>query len=151
METKTPLDLTVKKNVKDKLPPKKDIERWVRAALDRPAQICILFVGPRRGRELNFQYRHKPNATNVLTFDYAHSPQAVADIALCVPVIKKEAKDQGKTFRAHLAHLIVHGVMHAQGFDHDTVAKARKMEKLETDVMRALHFPDPYSDAAKAH
>lgn len=145
------LELSVRREVRADLPDKKTVRSWVVAALERDAQINIVFVGPRKGRQLNVQYRGKDYATNVLTFDYEHKPVAVADIVLCVPVVEKEALEQGKTFTEHLAHLIVHGVLHAHGYDHARLAQAKKMEALETKIMLALGFADPYSDPAKAH
>jgi len=145
------LALTVLKSVRTPLPAEAVLEKWVRAALERPAELTLAFVGEKKGRTLNGTYRGKDGPTNVLTFDYAHEPVALADIALCVPVVQKEARAQGKSFEAHLAHLVVHGVLHAQGYDHATDGQARLMEGRETQVMRKLGFPDPYSDAPRAH
>ena len=99
---------------------------------------------------LNAQYRKRDYATNVLTFDYSHDP-VEADIVICVPVIHREAAGQNKTFRAHLAHLLVHGVLHAQGWDHLTDEEAEEMEAEERRILASLGFDDPYSTPAVAH
>ena len=128
------------------------IRRWVRAALQQPAAIALRFVGEAEGRALNRDFRKKDYATNVLTFAYGHaSPDpeneaaAEADIILCADVILAEAKAQGKTPAAHLAHLIIHGVLHAQGYDHETENEAVEMEALETRILARFRIPDPYA------
>lgn len=134
-----------------RLPTRADMTQWVLAALSIPAQFCVRFVGLEEGQELNKTYRGKDYATNVLTFDYQHEPIAEADIVTCTPVLEREAKEQNKTFRSHLAHLLVHSTLHAQGWDHDTDEKAETMEGKERKIMNMLGFPDPYSDLARAH
>ncbi|OAI61739.1 metalloprotease [Ralstonia solanacearum] len=148
------LDLTVqhgdalKAAARKACPKQKDIEAWIAPALFADAQLNVRFVDEEEGRTLNRTYRGKDYATNVLTFSYAeteHDPVS-ADVVLCCPVVEKEAKDQGKPLRAHYAHLIVHGALHAQGYDHENPAEAKEMEGIETAVLVELGFPDPYAD-----
>ena len=134
-----------------RLPTHAEMTEWMLAAIDRPVTVGVRFVGPEAGRELNNTYRHKDYATNVLTFDYVHEPEAEADLVICTEVVQKEAKEQGKSFLAHLAHLLVHGILHAQGWDHMTDEEAEEMEAYEKEIMLGLGFPDPYSDRAIAH
>lgn len=108
-------------------------------------------MGLEEGQELNKTYRSKDYATNVLTFDYQHEPTAQADIVICTPVLAREAKEQNKSFRAHLAHLLVHSTLHAQGWDHETDDEAEEMEAREREIMHTLGFPNPYSDRARGH
>jgi probable rRNA maturation factor len=126
------------------LPPRATLARWIRPALERDAEITLRFVGAAEGRRLNRDYRGRDYATDVLTFDYADAPAIHADIVLCVPVIRREAREQHKRYRDHLAHLVVHGVLHAQGYDHDRAARARRMESLEVEILAGLGLPDPY-------
>ena len=120
------------------------VARWIRAALEAPAEITVRIVDEAEGRELNRSYRQQDHATNVLTFDYQRSPVVVADLVLCAPVVAREAREQGKTIDAHYAHLIVHGALHAQGFDHERAADARKMEAREVELLAFLGIADPY-------
>jgi probable rRNA maturation factor len=124
--------------------PRHKVARWIRAALELPAEITVRIVGADEGRALNRDYRAKDYATNVLTFDYAREPVVVADLVLCAPVLQKEALEAGTALEAHYAHLLVHGALHAQGHDHETDAEARVMEARETEVLRRLGFADPY-------
>ena len=120
--------------------------RWLRRALQRDAEITVRIVDAREGRSLNLSYRNKDYATNVLTFDYAHEPQVLADLVLCAPVVEREAREQGKTLEEHYAHLLVHGVLHAQGYEHETNERdALEMETLEVLLMGALGFANPYN------
>ena len=122
-----------------------NVRRWVGMALDCAAEIAVRVVGEDEGRALNREYRHKDYATNVLTFDYARSPMVVADIVLCAPVVQREAIAQGKPLKDHYAHLLVHGVLHAQGYDHESgESGALEMEALETLLLAALGIPNPY-------
>lgn len=134
-----------------RLPTRVEMTQWMRAALSVPAEFCVRFVGEEEGHELNKTYRGKDYATNVLTFDYQHEPLAQADIVICTPVLVREAKEQNKSFRAHLAHLLVHSTLHAQGWDHETDEEAEEMEAYEREIMKSMGFPDPYSDRARAH
>jgi probable rRNA maturation factor len=126
------------------LPARSTLRRWILAALERDAQLTLRFVSAREGRRLNRDFRGKDNATNVLTFDYARRPVIEADIVICVPVVRKEARAQRKSLRAHLAHLVIHGTLHAQGFDHLRTADACRMEKREVELLTRLHIADPY-------
>lgn len=126
--------------------PRHKVTRWIRHALATDAEITVRIVGTDEGRELNRTYRQKDYATNVLTFDYTQEPIVTADLVLCAPVVEREAKEQHKTLEEHYAHLLVHGALHAQGWDHETsTADADEMEAYETDIMREMGFQDPYA------
>ncbi|QEA12423.1 rRNA maturation RNase YbeY [Comamonas flocculans] len=121
------------------------VARWLRHALDADAEITVRIVGEPEGRQLNATYRRKDYATNVLTFDYQQQPVVVADLVLCAPVVEREAREQNKTLQEHYAHLLVHGALHAQGWDHETGEEdARAMEARETAILLRLGFADPY-------
>jgi probable rRNA maturation factor len=125
--------------------PRAKVRRWIGHALARPAQITVRVVDEREGRQLNRQYRGQDYATNVLTFDYAREPLVVADLVLCAPVVEREAREQRKTLQAHYAHLLVHGTLHAQGYDHESGERdAAEMEALEVLLLGALGFANPY-------
>ncbi|MCA0242787.1 MAG: rRNA maturation RNase YbeY [Proteobacteria bacterium] len=124
--------------------PRHHVRRWMRAALQAPAQIAVRIVGEDEGRALNRDWRRKDYATNVLTFDYEREPLVLADLVLCAPVVEREAAAEGKPLQAHYAHLLVHGVLHAQGWDHERAADARRMEARESEIVQALGFADPY-------
>ena len=124
--------------------PRHKVARWVRAALAHPGEITVRIVGADEGRALNLEYRQKDDATNVLTFDYQHKPVVMADLILCAPLIAKEAREQRLDIAAHYAHLLVHGTLHAQGFDHEAEAEASAMEARESAILIALGFVDPY-------
>ena len=125
--------------------PRHRVARWLRAALDAPAEITVRIVGEDEGRALNRDFRGKDDATNVLTFDYAKEPVVMADLVLCAPVVAREAVEAGRSIDAHYAHLLVHGALHAQGFDHEDDAEAEAMEARESAVLSALGFDDPYA------
>jgi probable rRNA maturation factor len=121
------------------------VARWIGHALVRPAELAVRVVGEAEGRALNLQYRRKDYATNVLTFDYAPEPVVMADLVLCGPVVEREARAQSKTLQAHYAHLLVHGTLHAQGYDHEgDEREALEMETLEILLLAALGFENPY-------
>ena len=124
--------------------PRHRVARWVRAALALPGSITVRIVGAEEGRELNRQYRGKDCATNVLTFDYAHTPEVTADLVLCAPVVAQEASVQRIDLAAHYAHLLVHGTLHAQGLDHEDEAQAQTMQARESEILLGLGFDDPY-------
>ncbi|MDH4478762.1 MAG: rRNA maturation RNase YbeY [Rhodoferax sp.] len=124
--------------------PRHKVARWLRHALASDAEITVRIVDAPEGQELNREYRKKDYATNVLTFDYTLEPVVTADLVLCAPVVALEAKDQGKTLQAHYAHLIVHGALHAQGWDHELDEDAQVMELRESEVMARLGFENPY-------
>jgi probable rRNA maturation factor len=124
--------------------PRHRVARWIRAALELPAQITVRIVDAEEGQALNRDYRCKDHATNVLTFDYQHRPEVVADLVLCAPVVAQEARSQRLEVQAHYAHLLVHGTLHAQGYDHEDEQDARVMEARESELLLALGFKDPY-------
>jgi probable rRNA maturation factor len=121
------------------------VARWIRHALALDAEITVRIVGEQEGRQLNREYRRKDYATNVLTFDYQQEPTVAADLVLCAPVVEREAREQNKTLEEHYAHLLVHGALHAQGWDHETSEQdAQEMEAYETAILQELGFADPY-------
>ena len=121
------------------------IKKWVRASVNRPGNLTVRFVNRTEGQMLNSQFRTKAYATNVLTFTYGISRgELAADVVLCMPVITSEARDQGKVVKAHLAHLVVHGCLHATGLDHMTQQDAKVMEAREVAILKNLGFSDPY-------
>lgn len=123
-----------------------NVTRWVRHALAVDAEITVRIVDAEEGHKLNLAYRKKDYATNVLTFDYQQEPTVMADLVLCAPVVEREAKEQNKTLEEHYAHLLVHGTLHAQGWDHETSEQdAEEMEAYETDIMKELGYEDPYA------
>lgn len=126
------------------LPARTTLRRWTLLALERDALIVLRFVGTNEGRRLNREFRGQDHATNVLTFDYMETPLR-ADIVICVPVVRAEAHALGKAFRDRLAHLVIHGVLHAQGHDHVTPSHARKMEARERELLARLRVADPYA------
>lgn len=149
--------------VADDLPVRSTLRRWVARALRRDAEVTLRFVGAAEGRRLNCTFRGKDYATNVLTFVYradqntdhkadrsgappVRGPAALAgDIVLCLPVLRREARAGKKTLRAHCAHLVIHGVLHLQGFDHESVKDAKVMEGLEIALLASLGYSDPYA------
>ena len=151
------LALTIQKAIgkanRAQAPSSHDIRRWVLAALRDDAEIAVRLVGATEGRELNRDFRGKDYATNVLTFVYGEgealpnedATALVGDLVLCVPVVLREAAEQGKTAEAHFAHLVVHGLLHLQGYDHEEPGEAEEMEALETQILAALGYPDPYA------
>ena len=121
------------------------IKKWVKNATPLGGLITLRFVNAAEGKKLNLAFRQKDYATNVLTFPYELSKtNLLADIIFCLPVVKKEAKEQGKAFKAHLAHLIIHGCLHAQGYDHEAAKDAKKMEALEIQTLQKMGFANPY-------
>jgi probable rRNA maturation factor len=121
------------------------VSRWIGHALTGPAEIAVRIVGEAEARELNLQYRRKDYATNVLTFDYAREPVVMADLVLCGPVVEREAREQCKTLQAHYAHLLIHGTLHAQGYEHESGEReALEMEALEILLLVSLGFANPY-------
>jgi probable rRNA maturation factor len=124
--------------------PRPEIRRWVKAAQFAPAELVIRFVDDGEGRTLNRDYRGKDYATNVLTFAYDDAEVVMdtdivrADIVLCVDVLLREAQQQAISVMQHAAHLIVHGVLHAQGYDHEADDEAAEMEALEDEILVGL-------------
>ena len=125
--------------------PRHKVARWIRHALQDDAEITVRIVDEAEGRALNHDYRQKDYATNVLTFDYTQEPIVSADLVLGAPVVAREAKEQNKTLQEHYAHLLVHGALHAQGWDHDEDEDAQVMELRETEIMARLGFANPYA------
>jgi probable rRNA maturation factor len=129
--------------------PRSKLRQWIQAALFAPAELTIRFVDAEEGRTLNREYRSKDYATNVLTFAYTEDEESEvtqADIILCTDVLQREAEEQKKTVEAHTAHLVVHGVLHAQGYDHETDEEATEMETLEVEILASLGEANPYAD-----
>jgi len=139
------LSLTVQyaSNAPD-LPSQAEFRKWVRGALNIDAEITLRLVDEAEGRTLNHDYRSKDYATNVLSFPLTEEPHLIGDIALCVPLVLREAKEQNKTPAAHFAHLTVHGILHLRGYDHETEAQAELMETLETEIVTKLGYANPY-------
>ena len=129
--------------------PRHRVSRWVRHALGddvQAAEITVRIVDAAEGQQLNRDFRGKDYATNVLTFAYSGAPLVAADLVLCAPVVEREALAAQRSLQAHYAHLLVHGTLHAQGFDHETSpADAQAMEARETQLLAALGFGDPYA------
>ncbi|MDR1969219.1 MAG: rRNA maturation RNase YbeY [Burkholderiaceae bacterium] len=125
--------------------PRHHVARWLRAALSAPAELTVRIVGEAEGRQLNCDFRGKDYATNVLTFHYQRAPVVLADLVLCAPVVAREAAEQGKPLASHYAHLLIHGALHAQGWDHEiSAADAEAMEAWETAVLARLGIANPY-------
>ncbi|MFC4278697.1 rRNA maturation RNase YbeY [Achromobacter aloeverae] len=151
------LSLAVQYAVAEPRLPRWRLRRWVAHALAgaqadglvdfQGAEISLRLVGQAEGRRLNRDFRGRDYATNVLTFEYGVDPAGTArgDIVLCVPVLVREAREQGKTLLAHAAHLTAHGTLHALGYDHVKPRDARRMEALETGLLAALRIADPYA------
>jgi probable rRNA maturation factor len=130
--------------------PRHRVARWVRAALAAPGRITVRIVGADEGLALNRSWRGQDHATNVLTFDYEREPLVTADVVVCAPVVEREARAQRIAIDAHYAHLLVHGTLHAQGWDHLDGRQARAMEARESEILLALGFSDPYRRRAAA-
>jgi len=124
-------------------PTRAKLRKWVLAALEQDAEITLRLVDAEEGHELNRIYRHKDYATNVLTFPLNDEP-LMGDIVLCAPLVECEAAEQGKSVEAHYAHLVVHGVLHVQGYDHETNEDAGVMEALESQIITKFGYADPY-------
>lgn len=125
------------------------LRRLALAALERDASLVVRFVGEAEGRELNRRYRGRDHPTNVLTFAYDMPGRLEADIVICVPVVRAEARAQRKRFDDHLAHLLVHGVLHAQGHEHEEDEDAQRMEAAEVAILRRFRIADPYDEPAR--
>ena len=128
-----------------RLPALARLRRWARAALAQPARVTLRIVGEREGESLNREFRREPRATNVLTFCHDQGGCLAGDVVLCAPVIAREARAQGKALDAHYAHLMVHGLLHLQGYDHEHPRAARIMEAREGAILRRLGFRNPYA------
>jgi probable rRNA maturation factor len=129
------------------IPSDRRIRAWARAALTRKAAVTLRFVAEAEGRRLNREFRGNDYATNVLTFVYEDRKGAPlsGDVVICAPLVAREARAQSKAAEAHYAHLVVHGLLHLQGHDHEEERDARRMERLERRILRGLGFGDPYA------
>ena len=125
--------------------PRHKVQRWLCAALQAPAEITVRIVDDAEGQALNRDYRSKDYATNVLTFDYAQEPVVMADLVLAAGVVEREAAELGLPIADHYAHLLVHGALHAQGWDHEVDDEAVEMEAEETAILARLGLHDPYA------
>lgn len=130
------------------VPPRETMVAWARAAMAGDGRkLCIRVVDENEARGLNARFRGARQATNVLSFS-AELPDVLGDIAVCAAVVAREAKAQNKSVEAHFAHMVVHGVLHLKGMDHDTGAQAQVMEKAEVEILQAFGFRDPYDSTA---
>jgi probable rRNA maturation factor len=127
------------------VPTPRTLRRWARAALRRPAAVAVRVVGTAEGRQLNRTWRGRDYATNVLSFAYGSDGGLLCgDLVLCAPVLAREARQQGKRLIAHYAHLVVHGLLHLQGEDHESESQALRMEARERRILKSLGYADPY-------
>jgi probable rRNA maturation factor len=139
------LALTVQYGTRsDQIPSRAKFTKWVRATIGKNARLTLRVVGAREARLLNHHYRGRAYATNVLTFVYSERRPLEGDIAICAPVVAREARRRGVSRDAHYAHLTVHGVLHLQGHNHERTNEARRMERLEVRILARLGFADPY-------
>jgi probable rRNA maturation factor len=129
----------------DHLPTRAQLRRWARAALGSSAAVTLRIVGAREGRALNRKFRGRDYATNVLAFPYDERGRTSGDVAICAPVVEREARAAGVSREAHFAHLTVHGLLHLQGYDHLRVRDARVMERLEVRILGTLGYDNPYA------
>jgi probable rRNA maturation factor len=127
------------------IPPDRRLRAWASAVLPGDAEVTVRYVANAEARRLNREFRGKDYATNVLSFPYDAGRGGVrGDVVICAPVVAREAREQGKSAEAHHAHLLVHGLLHLQGYDHEREADAARMERRERAVLAKLGFPDPY-------
>lgn len=131
------------------IPAPSTLRTWALAALEgaTPGEITIRVVAEEESAALNGKFRHKPYATNVLSFPYeaeALSEPVLGDLVICAPVVAREATEQNKDPHAHWAHMVVHGVLHLLGHDHIQEDEAERMEAKERQILARLGFPDPY-------
>ena len=127
------------------LPSPRMLRQFARAATERDARVPLRFVDGREGRALNRRYRGRDRATNVLTFVYDGRASLAGDIVLCAPVVRNEARAQHKPLAAHYAHLVIHGMLHLQGYDHARGADAARMEAREIALLKTLGYANPYA------
>ncbi len=125
--------------------PRSRVARWLRAALERPGELTVRIVDEIEARALNRDYRQKDYATNVLTFNYSDDPVVIADLVLCGSVVEREADEMGIALADHYAHLLIHGGLHAQAYDHLEDAEASRMEARETEILAQFGIADPYA------
>jgi probable rRNA maturation factor len=130
------------------VPSARALRRWARASQSRPVQVTLRVVDTAEGRRLNREFRRRDYATNVLTFVYGRDRGRLAgDVVLCAPVVAREAREQGKSLAAHYAHMVVHGMLHLQGYDHVEDGEAERMERRERRILKSLGYADPYAAA----
>lgn len=157
----TPVDLTIQFEMTHPELNHELLQLWVQTALAEASNIytnagmatpfqkaafTLRFCDESEGQQLNSQFRNKDYATNVLTFEYGIDPDGTinGDIIICIAVLEKEAAEQQKPFVNHAAHLCIHGILHALGYDHIDEEDAEDMEALEIDILHQLHIPNPY-------
>ena len=133
------------------VPTRRSLRTWALAALDPAARSWVLsvrIVGSAASRSLNARYRRNNKPTNVLSFEGSGAApdgrNFLGELVICAPVVTAEAAQQGKPLRAHWAHMMVHGILHLRGFDHEVAAEAVKMESAEVQILDRLGFSDPY-------
>lgn len=119
------------------------LRRWARAA-GVSGEVTVRYVAAAEGRRLNREFRGRDYATNVLSFAYARKPLA-GDVVICAPVVAREAREQRKSAAEHHAHLLIHGLLHLAGFDHEHARDAARMEARERSILARLGFADPYA------
>jgi probable rRNA maturation factor len=130
------------------LPSPRQLRRWAAAALAQDVEVTLRIVGKSEGQRLNREFRGRDYPTNVLTFTYPERRPLSGDIVLCAPVVRQEARAQGVKLAAHYAHLVVHGILHLQGYDHQRARDAKVMEQLETEIVTRLGYAEPYAAQA---
>jgi probable rRNA maturation factor len=128
------------------IPPDRKLRAWARAAAPRGGNVTVRYVAEAEGRRLNREFRGRDYATNVLSFPYEEGGAPEGDVVICAPVVAREAGAQGKDLEAHHAHLLVHGLLHLQGYDHEkSASEAKRMERRERSILARLGFADPYA------
>ena len=131
------------------VPSAASLRLWALAARGEvPGELTLRVVDEEESAELNGRFRNQPHATNVLSFPYAAEGIADAvlgDVVICAPVVAREAAEQNKDPRAHWAHMVVHGVLHLTGYDHENARDAKRMETREREILGSLGFSDPYT------
>lgn len=150
------IDIQNPENYTD-IPAEADLLVWAQAAWQSTGEagVVVRIVGEAESQTLNHDYRGKDYPTNVLSFPYDAPPipldedetEYLGDLVICLPVVVREALEQHKTVTQHWAHLLVHGLLHLQGYDHITDEEAEEMEALETQLLGNLGFPDPYQNS----
>jgi probable rRNA maturation factor len=152
-------------SVSDRSPAATELQGWCDAAIKylpaskKPQSLVVRIVDEAESAEINLSYRGKDYATNVLSFS-ADLPDAVlasidevplGDLLICAPVVEREAGEQNKTLNAHWAHMLIHGILHLHGFDHENEEEAAEMETLESDILLSLGFENPYQSELQKH
>ena len=146
------LALTVQYGLRSaQLPSRARLRVWAQAALRRSAAVTLRLVGAREARALNRRFRRRDYATNVLSFAYPGQRPLAGDLAICAPVAAREARERGIDRDAHFAHLVVHGMLHLQGYDHAIEREAQRMERLETRILARLGYANPYGVSTQSH